>query len=355
MSDVIRVLVPDGANYRFSWKVGTMAKGKPFAVVVPESLTEEGIVAAAGDADAILAYKAPITRAVLDAARQARMIQKFGLDCKNIDLAAARERSVPVFTRSLIRNATVADHALALMLACARRLLECHRVVAEARYLESGFVPRQTGQQNVHHGNWIKVPGVGDLLEATIGIVGLGDIGVEIARRVRPFGPRICYYQRRRHAEAIEAALGASYLPLDELVARADYLMLAVPHTPETENLLSRERIARMKPTASVINVGRGGLIDEDALCAALRAGRLAMAGLDVFRWEPLPQTSPLIGLPNVVLSPHMAGGSSERYWEVDVAGALENIRRFFAGEETSGALSAPYATAGRTASVHPD
>lgn len=340
MNDTIRVLVPDGTNYRFSWKVETMAKGRPFTVVVPKAITEAGIAAAAGDADVILAYKAEISRAVLDAAGNARMLQKFGIDCKNIDLAAARDRAIPVFTRSLIRNATVADHAMALMLACARRLLECHRVVAEARYLERGFVPRQTGQQNVHHGNWIKVPGVGDLLEATVGIVGLGDIGVEIARRVRPFGPRICYYQRWQHTREIEAALDAHYMPLDELIATADYLMLAAPHTPETENLLSRERIARMKHTASVINVGRGGLIDEVALCDALRDGRLAIAGLDVFRWEPLPQTSPLLGLPNVVLSPHMAGGSSERYWEVDVAGALENIRRFFAGEKTTGQLA---------------
>ena len=268
------------------------------------------------------------------------MIQKFGNDCKNIDLAAARDKGIPVFTRALIRNATVADHALALTLACARRLLECHRIVAEARYLEHGFVPRQTSQQNVHHGNWIKVPGVSDLLEATVGIVGLGDIGAEIARRVRPFGPRICYHQRHRHPAEIETVLNVHYLPLDELVAVSDYLILAVPHTPETENLLNSERIACMKPTASVINVGRGRLIDEDALCVALRDGRLAMAGLDVFRWEPLPQTSPLISLPNVVLSPHMAGGSSERYWKLDVAGALENIRRFFAGETTTGQLA---------------
>lgn len=353
VSGAIRVLVPDGTNYRFSWKVETMAKGRPFTVIVPETLTEDGVAAAAGNADAILAYKAPVTRPVLDAARNARVIQKFGIDCKNIDVAAARERGIPVFTRSLIRNATVADHAMALMLACARRLLECHRVVAEARYLELGFVPRPTSQQNVHHGNWVKVPGVGDLLEATVGIIGLGDIGAEIARRLRPFGPRICYYQRRRHPEEIEDALNAQYLPLDELVATADYVLLAVPHTPETENLLSRERIDRMKPGASVINVGRGGLIDEDALCAALREGRLAMAGLDVFRWEPLPQTSPLIGLPNVVLSPHMGGGSSERYWEVDVAGALENIRRFFAGEQTAGQTI--HATSARTASRHSD
>lgn len=157
---------------------------------------------------------------------------------------------------------------------------------------------------------------------------------------MRPFGPRICYYQRRRHAKEIEDAPDVHYMPLDELIETVDYLILSVPHTPETENLLSRERIARMKPTASVINVGRGGLVDEDALYDALRDGKLNMAALNVFRWEPLPESSPLRHLPNVVLSPHMAGGSSDRYWEVDMAGALENIRRFFAGEKTTGELT---------------
>jgi phosphoglycerate dehydrogenase-like enzyme len=334
------VLVPDGMNYRFAWKVEAMAEGKPFKIIVPAEAGEAGIIAAADEADAILAYKAPITRGVIEAARGARMIQKFGLDCKNIDLTAAQARKLPVFTRSLIRNATVADHAMALLLACARRLLECHRVVAEAQYLEHGYVPQSTGQQNVHHGNWIKVAGVTDLLEATVGIVALGDIGAEIARRVRPFGPRICYFQRTRHSEKTEQSLGVEYRQLDQLIESVDYLILVVPQTAETENLLSRERIARMKPGACVINVGRGGLVDEEALYEALRDNRLAAAGLDVFRWEPLPETSPLRGLPNVVLSPHMAGGSSERYWQVDVSGALENIRRYLAGEPASGLLA---------------
>lgn len=338
-SHPINVLVPDGASYRFSMKVEAMAEGKPFRLLLPAEPGEAGVIAVAAQADAIFAYKMPVTRAILDAAPRVRMIQKYGQDCKTIDLAAARDKGIPVFTRSLIRNATVADHAMALMLACARRLPECHRVVAEAQYLQHGYVPKSTGQQNVHHGNWIKVEGVSDLLESTVGIVALGDIGVEIARRVRPFGPRICYYQRTRHAESMEQSLGVEYRALDDLIATVDYLILVVPLTPQTENLLSRERIARMKPGACVINVGRGGLIDEDALCEALRDKRLAAAGLDVFRMEPLPETSALRDLPNIVLSPHMAGGSSERYWQVDVAGCLENIRRHIAGEGASGML----------------
>jgi len=337
MANPIRVLLPDGESYRFAMKVGAMAEGKPFELVIPKSANGDDVLKLATDVDAILSYKAPLTRAIIQAAGKARIIQKYGLDCKNIDLAAAREKGIPVFTRSLIRNATVADHALALMLACARRLLECHRVVAEAQYLKHGYVPKPTAQENVHHGNWVKVQGVADLLESTVGIVALGDIGCEIARRVRPFGPRICYFQRNRHDEKTETSLGVEYLPLDHLIVQSDYLILVVPLTPGTENLLSRERIARMKPTACVINVGRGGLIDEDALVDALRGGKLAGAGLDVFRWEPLPDTSPLRTLQNVVLSPHMAGGSSDRYWQVDVASVLENIRRYLNGEKAMG------------------
>ena len=339
MTNPIRILLPDGESQRFAMKVGTMAEGKPFELLIPKKAGSEEVVAMAADVDAILAYKAPLTREVIHAARKARMIQKFGLDCKNIDLAAAREKGLPVFTRSLIRNATVADHAMALLLACSRKLIECHRVVAEARYLQFGYQPKPTAQENVHHGNWIKVEGVADLLESTVGIVALGDIGSEIARRVRPFGPRICYYQRNRHAEDIEKSLDVHYLPLDQLIAESDYLVLVLPMTPATENLLSRERIARMRPGACVINVGRGGLIDEEALCEALRENRLAAAGLDVFRMEPVPQTNPLLQLQNVVLSPHMAGGTSDRYWKVDVAGVLENIRRFISGEGAVGRL----------------
>ena len=339
MTKPIRILVPDGANYRFGMKAEAMAAGKPFELVIPAAADEASAIAVAGGVDAIFTYKLPLTRAIMQAATGARMVQKYGLDCKNIDLAAARELGLPVFTRSLIRNATVADHAMALLLACSRKLLECHRVVAEARYLQHGYVPKATAQQNVHHGNWIKVEGVADLLEATVGIVALGDIGTEVARRLRPFGPRIVYHQRRPHPPAIEQALGVEYLPLDELLAVVDYLVLVVPLTPETESLLSRERIARMKRGACVVNVGRGGLVDEDALCDALESGQLACAGLDVFRWEPLPESSRLRTLPNVVLTPHMAGGTSERYWQNDVAGSLENIRRFIAGEAAQGRL----------------
>jgi len=167
----------------------------------------------------------------------------------------------------------------------------------------------------------------------------MGDIGMEIARRCRAFGMDVCYYQRTPHPAATEKSLGIRYLPLDDLLAESDYVVLVVPHTPETEGLIGARQLARMKPSATLVNVGRGGLVDEDALFAALRDGKIAMAGLDVYRNEPLPDTSPLLTLPNVVLLPHMGGGSY-RGWEIDIPAALDNIRRFFADGTTNGIVN---------------
>ena len=121
------------------------------------------------------------------------------------------------------------------------------------------------------------------------------------------------------------------YVPFDKLLAVSDFVVLALPHTPETEGLIGAPALARMQSTATLINVGRGGLVDEAALATALQSKQIAMAGLDVYRMEPLPAESPLRTLPNAVLLPHIGGGSY-RSWAVDMPATLANIQRFFAG-----------------------
>ena len=122
------------------------------------------------------------------------------------------------------------------------------------------------------------------------------------------------------------------FLPFEKLLETVDYLVLVLPHTPETEGLIGAKELARMKPSATLINVARGAIVDEDALADALGSGRIAMAGLDVFRWEPLPASSPLLGMPNVVLAPHTGGGSRGSRTR-DRAVGLANILRFFQGD----------------------
>ncbi len=337
MSASTRLLVADAASGLFLDRVRKSPAAAGFEITAPGDESEEALCAAAREAEVILCYKARLPGPAIRAASSLKLIQKHGLNCKNIDLAAASERGVAVATQPLLRNATVAEQALALMLACARKLVPGHRAVAEAAYLGLGLEPIRTSQWQFRS-NWARIEGVTELFGSTAGIVGLGDIGMEVARRCRAFGMEVAYHQRTPHSKEVEDTYEARYLPLDELLAAADYLVLVLPHTPESEGLIGPSQLARMKPTATLINVGRGALVDEEALVRALREGRIAMAGLDVYRWEPLPESSPLRALPNVVLLPH-TGGGSDRSWGVDVPASLENIRRFFRGEPPRGLI----------------
>ncbi|MBM3341018.1 MAG: D-glycerate dehydrogenase [Betaproteobacteria bacterium] len=331
----IRLLVTDNTASRFAFHLREGRAHDEFCILMPEGDAEAELIALAREADAALCYQAPLSGAVIKAARALKFIQKHGLNCRNIDVAAAARRGIPVATLPLMRNVTVAEHALALILACSRRLIAAHHAVASAAYQAMDLQPTPTSQGH-YLANWPRIEGIGELYQATAGIVGMGDIGMEIAKRCRAFGMNIVYYQRTQHDAATEAAMGMQYLPFDALLASADYVVLVVPHTRETDSLIDQAALARMKPGAALINIGRGGLVDEAALAAALERKQIAMAGLDVYRTEPLPSQSPLRTLPNVVLTPHIGGGSY-RSWEVDMPAVLANIKRFFATGQAQG------------------
>jgi len=339
MGEPIRLLLADGATRKFTLRVRESPEVRPFSLIIPKNDTETTLLTSAPQADAILCYQAEITASVIRASPSLRLIQKHGLNCRNIDVAAATQRNVRVATLPLMRNATVAEHALALMLACARKIIPGHQAVTEAVYQKMGLEPIVTSQRN-YCANWAGIKGVTELFQAIVGVVGMGDIGMEIAKRCRAFGMPVCYYQLTPHPSAIEESLGIRYLPLDDLLSVSDYVVLVIPHTPESDGLIGERELARMKPSATLINVGRGGLVDEDALIAALQNNRIAMAGLDVYRTEPLPAASALRTLPNVVLLPH-TGGGSYRSWEIDTPASLRNIQRFFAGEKAEGIINA--------------
>lgn len=332
MSDKIRLLVTDGASGRFLSRVKANAAAAPFEITAPDSADEDALLALAPEAEAVLCYKAALPASVIQAAGKLRYIQKHGLNCKNIDAAAARERGIPVGTQSLMRNATVAEQALTLMLCCERKTIPGQKAVEAGVYREMGLEPVATSQWNIRP-NWPEIEGVAELFGKSAGIIGLGDIGMDIARRCLAFDMEIFYYQRTRHAPDVEAEYRAAYLPFDDLLERVDYLVLVLPHTEESEGMIGAAELARMKKTATLINVGRGALVDEAALAAALRAGEIAMAGLDVYRYEPLPADSPLIGLPGAVLLPHTGGGSN-RQWDVDIPASLGKIAAFFSGDD---------------------
>jgi len=167
----------------------------------------------------------------------------------------------------------------------------------------------------------------------TVGIIGMGDIGMAFAERARAFGVRLLYFKRQRMPAEEERRLGIEYASIEELLRASDFVSLHVPHTKETDKMLGAKEFALMKPTAYLINVSRGGIIDEGALCEALKNKVIAGAGLDVFELEPVPKDSPLLELDNVILTPHSAAiyptGSNILY---DVQRASENLFSIMSG-----------------------
>jgi phosphoglycerate dehydrogenase-like enzyme len=337
MNRPIRLLV-DSASSTLLQQVEKLPEAAAFELLSYVGRGPHALYELIQQADAAYMYQDALPGDAIRAAPALRFIQKHGLNCKNIDVNAATERGIPVATQPLFRNVAVAEHAMALMLACAHKILPGHRAVESAAYREMGLEPITTAQREIRP-NWAKIPGVIELMGSSVGIIGLGDIGMEVARRCRAFGMDVYYHQRRPHERDIEEAYQARFLPLPDLLAAVDYLVLVLPHTAESEGLIGAAELARMKRSATLINVARGGIVDEDALVQALATGQIAMAGLDVYREEPLPAGSPLRHMGNVVLAPH-TGGGSYRSRVLDHPACIANILRFFQGQPPEGVIN---------------
>jgi phosphoglycerate dehydrogenase-like enzyme len=225
---------------------------------------------------------------VFAAASGCKVVARMGVGYDAVDVAAATRHGVAVAMGFGTNHEAVADLALTFMAALSNRLFAYHQEVMEGRW-----------GGHFHPGLW----------RSTVGILGLGRIGRALARRCRGFEMRVLAYDPIADP-AYAAAERIELVELERVFREADFVSVHAPHSPETDKLVNRERLALMKPSAFLINTARGGLVDENALIEALAAGTIAGAGLDVFEVEPLPAGSPLRGLPNVVLTPHCAGGS---------------------------------------------
>jgi phosphoglycerate dehydrogenase-like enzyme len=260
-----------------------------------------------------------------------RLVQVMGHLPDRVDLAAARDAGISVAVMPSKGAIAVAEHAMALMLALARRLIPSHRGVVTGAYRSRGLTPSPTTETQFAF-NWLGDTGVSELNGKTLGVIGFGEIGQELARRARAFEMPVVYHDLRPLPEPYDRVLGVRYAPLDELLAACDYLSLHLPHTPASDRILNARTLSLMKPTSFIVNAARGGLIDEQVLAALLSARKLAGAGLDVFVDEPLAADHPLLGLDNVVLTPHVGGGSGggQRLHAQETA---ENIARVARGE----------------------
>jgi len=273
-------LVPDQAALR---------AGLPGAqVVVAESLTigEQEIAAAGGTL---------------------RIVQKYGTVLTNIDAAACARAGIRVLTLRRRANISCAEHTMALMLALARKIHETAGLVTIEQLQAAGYSPTQYDRAHTANANWARITGMRNLSRRQLGIVGLGEIGREVAFRAAAFGMRIVYTQRRRLPAQDEARFSASRAPLEELLASSEFVTLHLPMNDETRGFIGRRELALIKQGAILVNVSRPQLVDRAALLDALQAGRLGGFGLDPHYDAPGRADDPLLRFRNVIITPHLA------------------------------------------------
>ena len=266
----------------------------------------------AGCDAAIVGLKERIGATELAGAKRLRIVANLGVGYDNLDLAALTAAGIAASNTADVLNESVADYAWALLLGAARRMGAAERWLRAGQWHATEFK------------GWLGT----DVRGRTLGILGMGRIGQAIARREQGFGMPVLYHNRSRLPGDTERECRARYVDKAELLRESDFLVLVLPLTPETRHAIGAADLAQMKPTAVLVNVARGGIVDDAALAAALREGRLAAAGLDVFEGEPRVHPD-LLALDNVLLSPHIASATTDTRRAM-TAVAVDNVLALF-------------------------
>lgn len=278
-----------------------------------QTWSQATLVSKAADKDALFVVTSDrVDQALLDACPRIRMIATGSVGYNHIDLAACSRRDVVVTITPDVLTEATADMGFALLMATARRVTESER------WLRQGHWERWA---------WDQFLGA-DVFGATLGIIGMGRIGSAIARRGRGFSMKILY--SNRSAAANEAELGAMRVSREELLAQSDHVVLVLPYSPQTRHTIGAAELALMKPTATLVNIARGGIVDDAALAAALQEGSIAAAGLDVFENEPSINPA-LLALDNVVMTPHIGSATRSTRMAMSML-AARNLTEVFSG-----------------------
>ncbi|MDP9417005.1 MAG: phosphoglycerate dehydrogenase [Actinomycetota bacterium] len=288
------------------------ALGPDFEIRHCDGANRAELLPAVADVDAILIRSATkVDAEALAAAKRLQVVARAGVGLDNVDVKAATQAGVMVVNAPTSNIVSAAELAIGLLLSAARNISPAHAALRAGQWKRS------------------KYTGV-ELFEKTVGIVGLGRIGVLVAQRLAGFGVNLIAYDP--YVQAGRAAqIGVRLVPLDELLAESDFISVHLPKTPETVGLIGEEALAKVKPSAVIVNAARGGIVDEGALYAALKEGRLGAAGLDVFAKEPCTD-SPLFELDNVVATPHLGASTDEAQERAGIAVA-KSVRLALAGE----------------------
>jgi D-3-phosphoglycerate dehydrogenase len=308
------------------------ALGPDFDVRSVDGTDRSALLAALADANAVLVRSATkVDAEAIAAAPRLQVIARAGVGLDNVDIKAATTAGVMVVNAPTSNIISAAELTVGHILSLARHIPAAHAALADGKWKRSAY----TGTE---------------LFEKTIGIIGLGRIGALITARLQAFGTNVIAYDPYI-TSARAQQLGVQPVSLDELLEQSDFVTIHMPKTPETTGMIGAEQLARMKSTAYIVNVARGGLVDEDALHDALVAGEIAGAGLDVFVSEP-PEASPLLGLPNIIVTPHLGASTDEAQEKAGVSVA-KSVRLALAGElvpdavNVAGGIIDPYVRPG--------
>ncbi|MCL5026111.1 MAG: C-terminal binding protein [Chloroflexi bacterium] len=310
-----RVLfVDEPGRYDFNAERRSLEPAGAEIIVMP-SKTEDEIIQALRDADAVLAWITPITRRVIEAMTRCKAIVRYGVGVDNVDVEAATERGIVVVNVPDIYSPEVADHTMALLLAIARRLVQWDKLVRAGQWERKGPIIRFL-----------------DRLEGKIlGLIAFGRIPREIARRAKAFGFQILAFDPYVDQGTAEGH-GVTMVALEDLLSRSDYVSVHLPLQASTQHLMGEAQFRQMKPSAYFINTSRGGVVDEAALIKALQEGWIAGAALDVLADEPPQPDNPLLQMENVILTPHVAY-ASRTGWQLTLVRAGEEAARVLQGE----------------------
>jgi len=258
----------------------------PYEVLLEKARDAEGLLTMLSDR---------IDANLMDAAPGLKVVSNLAVGYDNINIAEATKRHIVVSNTPGVLTGTTADLGFTLLMAAARRVVEADKYTRKGRWKTWG--PKILLGQDIHN--------------ATLGLVGLGRIGAEVAKRGRGFNMKVLYYDVIRRSEEEERQLGVEYIPeLAKLLSSADFISVHVPLLPQTRHLIGAAEFALMKPTAVFINTSRGPVVDQKALYEALKSGQIFSAGLDVSEVEPIPPDDPLLTLDNVIITPHIASAS---------------------------------------------
>lgn len=283
--------------------------------IIDGKTSEAEQIEAVKDADFLMVYRARLSDTVLRAAPNARLVQLLAAGYDSMNLKLLRDLEIPCANNGGANSLAVADHAVLLMLTLYKQLLAADTSTREGRWSEP-----VTGTNTF------------EMAEKIVGIIGIGNIGRQVAKRVQGFDAKVHYYDMYPLTAERDAELNVTSVSLDELFRTSDIITCHTPLTNDTHHIVNAERLATMKPTAIVINTSRGPVVDEAALIDALQSEQIAGAGLDVFEVEPVDANNPLLKMPNVVVTPHTAG-TTWNTWYRRADFAYANMTRVWNGE----------------------